>query len=252
MEIKNTVAFVTGAASGLGLATCKVLVEAGARVMAVDLDEARLASEVLPLGDRVRIQKVDVSDEASVKAAVDAAVSEFGSLHVAVNCAGILGPCKTLSKGELFPMDLWSRVIAINLTGTFHVVRYASQAMSRNAPNADGERGVIVNASSGAAWQGQMGQAAYSASKAAVIGMTLPVARDLAQYGIRIVAVAPGLFETAMSSGMPTKVSQNIVDNVILFPHRMGQAPEFAGLVRHIVENAYLNATTISLDAGAR
>lgn len=252
MDIKKTVAFVTGAASGLGLATCKALLEAGAHVMAVDLDKERLASEVLPMGERVRILKVDVADEASVKAAVDAAVAEFGALHVAVNCAGILGPCKTLSKGELFPMNLWNRVIAINLTGTFNVVRHASLAMSQNEPNADGERGVIVNTSSGAAWQGQMGQAAYSASKAAVIGMTLPIARDLAQHGIRVVAVAPGLFETAMSSGMPTKVSQNIVDNVILFPHRMGQAPEFGGLVRHIVENAYLNATTISLDAGVR
>ena len=220
--------------------------------MAVDLDEERLASEVLPMGERVRIQKVDVSDEASVKAGVDAAVAEFGALHVAVNCAGILGPCKTLSKGELFPMDLWNRVIAINLTGTFNVVRYASLAMSQNEPNVDGERGVIVNTSSGAAWQGQVGQAAYSASKAAVIGMTLPVARDLAQHGIRVVAVAPGLFETAMSAGMPTKVSQNIIDNVILFRHRMGQAQEFGGLVRHVVENAYLNATTISLDAGVR
>jgi NAD(P)-dependent dehydrogenase (short-subunit alcohol dehydrogenase family) len=143
-------------------------------------------------------------------------------------------------------------VIAINLTGTFNVVRYASLAMSQNEPNVDGERGVIVNTSSGAAWQGQVGQAAYSASKAAVIGMTLPVARDLAQHGIRVVAVAPGLFETAMSAGMPTKVSQNIIDNVILFPHRMGQAQEFGGLVRHVVENAYLNATTISLDAGVR
>ncbi len=252
MDVKNTIAFVTGAASGLGLATCKALLAAGASVMAVDLDEERLASEVLPMGERVRIQKVDVSDEASVKAGVDAAVAEFGALHVAVNCAGILGPCKTLSKGELFPMDLWNRVIAINLTGTFNVVRYASLAMSQNEPNVDGERGVIVNTSSGAAWQGQVGQAAYSASKAAVIGMTLPVARDLAQHGIRVVAVAPGLFETAMSAGMPTKVSQSIIDNVILFPHRMGQAQEFGGLVRHVVENAYLNATTISLDAGVR
>ncbi|MDW5444200.1 SDR family NAD(P)-dependent oxidoreductase [Polaromonas sp. SM01] len=252
MDIKNTVALVTGAASGLGLATCKALLEAGARVMAVDLDEERLASDVLTLGANVRIQKVDVSDDASVKAAVDAAVAAFGGLHVVVNCAGILGPCKTLSKGELFPMDLWNRVIAINLTGTFNVIRHASLAMSQNEPNEDGERGVIVNTSSGAAWQGQMGQAAYSASKAAVIGMTLPVARDLAQHGIRVVAVAPGLFETAMSSGMPPKVSQHLIDNVILFPKRMGQAPEFGSLVRHIVENAYLNATTLSLDAGVR
>lgn len=252
MDIKNTVALVTGAASGLGLATCKTLIEAGARVMAVDLDEERLARELLPLGKNVRTQKVDVSDDSSVKAAVDATVAAFSALHVAVNCAGTLGPCKTLSKGELFPMDLWNQVIAINLTGTFHVVRHASLAMSQNEPNADGERGVIVNTSSGAAWQGQMGQAAYSASKAAVIGMTLPVARDLAQHGIRVVAVAPGLFETAMSADMPSKVSQNLIDHAILFPHRMGQAPEFGGLVLHIVENAYLNATTISLDAGIR
>ncbi|MGB4926396.1 MAG: SDR family NAD(P)-dependent oxidoreductase [Giesbergeria sp.] len=252
MEIKNTVALVTGAASGLGLATCKALVEAGARVMAVDLDEERLATEVLPLGDNVRIQKVDVSDDANVKSAVDAAVAAFGALHVAINCAGILGPCKTLSKGELFPLELWNRVLAINLTGSFNVVRHASLAMSRNEPNADGERGVIVNTSSGAAWQGQMGQAAYSASKAAVIGMTLPIARDLAQVGVRVVAVAPGLFETGMSAGMPSKVSQHLTENVILFPRRMGQAHEFGSTVRHIVENAYLNATTISLDAGAR
>jgi NAD(P)-dependent dehydrogenase (short-subunit alcohol dehydrogenase family) len=252
MDIKNTVALVTGAASGLGLATCQALVEAGAQVMAVDLDEERLASEVLPMGGNVRIQKVDVSEDASVKSAVDAAVAVFGGLHIAVNCAGILGPCKTLSKGELFPMDLWNRVIAINLTGTFNVVRHASLAMSRNEPTADGERGVIVNTSSGAAWQGQMGQAAYSASKAAVIGMTLPVARDLARHGVRVVAVAPGLFDTGMSAGMPTKVSQHLMDNVILFPRRMGRALEFGAMVRHIVENGYLNATTINLDAGAR
>lgn len=252
MEIKNSVALVTGAASGLGLATCKALLAAGAKVMAVDLDHARLTSEVLPLGPNVRIQTVDVSDDASVQAAVAVALAEFGGLHIAVNCAGILGPCKTLSKGQLFPLELWNRVIGINLTGSFNVIRHASLAMTANAPNADGERGVIVNTASGAAWQGQMGQAAYSASKAAVIGMTLPVARDLAQYGVRVVSIAPGLFETGMSASMPPKVSQNLIDNMILFPNRMGEAPEFAGLVRHIVENPYLNATTINIDGGAR
>lgn len=252
MDIKNTVALVTGAGSGLGLATCKALVEAGAKVVAVDLDEDRLMSEMAPLGDCVRAVKTDVADDASVEAAVALAVDTFGTLHVAVNCAGILGPCKTLSKGELFPLDLWNRVIGVNLTGTFNVIRHAARAMARNSANADGERGVIVNTSSGAAWQGQMGQAAYSASKAAVMGLTLPVARDLAQHGVRVVALAPGLFETGMSAGMPTKVAQNIVENVILFPNRMGQAPEFSALVRHVVENAYLNATTLSIDGGAR
>ncbi len=252
MDIKNTVALVTGAGSGLGLATCKALVDAGAKVVAVDVDDDRLMREMVPLGDSVRALKTDVANDASVKAAVEFAVNTFGALHVAVNCAGILGPCKTLSKGELFPLDLWNRVIGVNLTGTFNVIRHAALAMSQNDANADGERGVIVNTSSGAAWQGQMGQAAYSASKAAVMGLTLPVARDLAQHGVRVVALAPGLFETGMSAGMPTKVAQNIVEKVILFPNRMGQAPEFSALVCHVVENAYLNATTLSIDGGAR
>lgn len=252
MDIKNTVALVTGAGSGLGLATCKALVDAGAKVVAVDVDDDRLMREMVPLGDSVRALKTDVANDASVKAAVEFAVNTFGALHVAVNCAGILGPCKTLSKGELFPLDLWNRVIGVNLTGTFNVIRHAALAMSQNDANADGERGVIVNTSSGAAWQGQMGQAAYSASKAAVMGLTLPVARDLAQHGVRVVALAPGLFETGMSAGMPTKVAQNIIEKVILFPNRMGQTPEFSALVRHVVENAYLNATTLSIDGGAR
>ena len=252
MDIKNTVALVTGAGSGHGLATCKALVDAVAKVVAVDVDDDRLMREMVPLGDSVRALKTDVANDASVKAAVEFAVNTFGALHVAVNCAGILGPCKTLSKGELFPLDLWNRVIGVNLTGTFNVIRHAALAMSQNDANADGERGVIVNTSSGAAWQGQIGQAAYSASKAAVMGLTLPVARDLAQHGVRVVALAPGLFETGMSAGMPTKVAQNIIEKVILFPNRMGQAPEFSALVRHVVENAYLNATTLSIDGGAR
>ena len=252
MQIENKVFLITGAGSGLGAAVARMAVGAGARVALLDVNAAAGQALADELGAAALFIRADVTSASEGAAAVAATLQKFGQIDVAVNCAGILGPCKTLSRGEVFPMDLWNRVIAINLTGTFNVVRYASLAMSKNEPNADGERGVIINTSSGAAWQGQMGQAAYSASKAAVIGMTLPVARDLAQHGIRVVAVAPGLFETAMSSGMPTKVSQNIIDNVILFPHRMGQAPEFGGLVRHIVENAYLNATTISLDAGAR
>ncbi len=252
MNVDDTVALVTGAGSGLGLEVCRALLGAGARVVAIDLDERRLAGEVLPLGSQVRIRKADVAQDADVAAAVDLAVTAFGGLHVAVNCAGILGPCKTLSRGELFPLELWNQVIAVNLTGTFNVIRHASRAMSRNAANDDGERGVIVNTSSGAAWQGQKGQAAYSASKAGVMGLTLPVARDLAAHGIRVVTIAPGLFDTAMSAGMPPALSQRMVDDEILFPHRMGRAGEFAALVRHVVENAYLNATTISIDAGIR
>lgn len=249
MDVKNKVAIVTGAASGLGLATCHALAAAGAKVVGFDLDLTALQTA---LGSEMRGMVVDVADDASVKAGVDAVTELHGEIHVAVNCAGILGPRKTLSKGEIFPSDLWERVIGVNLTGTFNVIRHAALVMSRNEADENGERGVIVNTASGAAWQGQMGQAAYSASKAAVIGMTLPVARDLAEHGIRIAAIAPGLFDTAMASGMPPKVAESLINNMVLFPRRMGQSSEFANLVKHIVENPYINATTISIDGGGR
>ncbi len=248
MKLQNKVAIVTGAASGLGLATCQALAEAGARVVGFDLDQSKLDAA---LGAGIKGIAVDVSNEASVKAGVDAVVAEFGAVHVAVNCAGVLGPCKTISKGELFPTELWNRVIGVNLTGTFNVIRHAALAMTRNEPEDTGERGVIINTSSGAARQGQMGQAAYSASKAAVIGMTLPIARDLAEHGIRVVSIAPGLFESGMSAGMPPKVSDALIDKM-LFPRRMGRASEFAALVGHVIGNAYLNATTFDIDCGTR
>lgn len=253
MELVNKVAIVTGAASGLGMATARALAAGGARVVGFDRDEAKLKSLAAELGAKGLALNIDVTNEDSVREGVRKAVDAFGGLHVAVNCAGVADAAKTLSKGEPFPLAVWNKVIAINLTGTFNVVRFAAQAMAWNAPEGrDGERGVIVNTASGAAWQGQIGQAAYSASKAGVIGLTLPVARDLAPNGIRVVAIAPGLFETSMVAGMPENVSQSIVDRMILYPHRMGQAEEFANLVRHIVENSYLNATTLNLDAGAR
>ncbi|MFD1560735.1 SDR family NAD(P)-dependent oxidoreductase [Paraburkholderia silviterrae] len=248
MNLQDKVAIVTGAASGLGLATCKALAAAGAKVVGFDLDQARLDEA---LGPNLQGIAVDVSNEASVKAGVDRVVQAHGRLHVAVNCAGILGPSKTLSKGELFPTELWNRVLGVNLTGTFNVLRHAALAMSANEPEETGERGVIINTASGAAKQGQMGQAAYSASKAGVVGMTLPIARDLAEYGIRVVSIAPGLFESGMSSGMPPKVSEAIV-NMMLFPRRMGKAPEFAAMVQHVIENAYLNAMTLDIDCGTR
>lgn len=253
MNLTNKIAVVTGAASGLGFATCRALADAGARIAGLDRDEARLQTLKAAIGGDCLVRAVDVADEASVKSAIDATVSQFGALHVAVNCAGVADAAKTVSRGEPFPLATWNKVIGINLTGTMNVIRFAALAMSRNAPEGESEeRGVIVNTSSGAATQGQIGQAAYSASKAGVMGLTLPVARDLAPLGIRVVSIAPGLFETAMVAGMPSNVSQSIIDRMILYPNRMGQPREFAALVRHIAENSYLNATTIAIDAGAR
>lgn len=253
MNLSNKVAIVTGAGSGLGYATSRVLVESGCRVFGVDVNEQNLQKLQAELRDKAATREADVSDEDSAREAVDAAVARFGALHFAINCAGVADAAKTVSKGKPFPAEIWNKVIGINLTGTFNIVRYAALAMINNEPEApQGERGVIVNTASGAAWQGQVGQAAYSASKAGVIGMTLPIARDLASHGIRVVAIAPGMFDTAMASGLPEKVLSGIVDKMILYPNRLGQPEEFAGLVRHIIENSYLNATTINIDAGTR
>ncbi|MGF6780742.1 SDR family NAD(P)-dependent oxidoreductase [Paraburkholderia sp. GAS334] len=248
MNLQNKIAIVTGAASGLGLATCRALAAAGATAVGFDLDQAKLDEA---LGAHIKGVAVDVSDEASVKAGVDAVVNMHGRVHIAVNCAGVLGPCKTISKGQLFPSDLWNRVIGVNLTGTFNVIRHAALAMTANEPEDTGERGVIINTASGAARGGQMGQAAYSASKAAVIGMTTPIARDLAEHGIRVVSISPGLFESGMSAGMPQKVFDGLIEKM-LFPRRMGKASEFAALVQHVIGNAYMNATTLDIECGMR
>lgn len=253
MQLAGKVAIVTGAASGLGRASCVTLTKAGVRIAAFDRDEARLADLCRELGSGAFGRVVDVADETSVSSGVDAVLEAFHAVHIAVNCAGVADAAKTVTKGQPFPLATWNKVIGINLTGTFNIIRFTALAMTRNEPEGtSGERGVIINTASGAASQGQVGQAAYSASKAGVVGLTLPVARDLAEYGIRVVSIAPGLFDTGMVAGMPPKVSQSIVERMILYPNRMGQPDEFAGLVKHIAENAYLNATTISIDAGAR
>jgi NAD(P)-dependent dehydrogenase (short-subunit alcohol dehydrogenase family) len=253
MQLEGKVAIVTGAASGLGREACRTLVASGVRVAGFDRDGGGLTSLADALGKSAIIRELDVADEADVKASIDATLAAFGAIHIAVNCAGVADAAKTVSKGEPFPLATWNKVIAVNLTGTFNIIRFAALAMLANEPDGEsGERGVIVNTASGAASQGQVGQAAYSASKAGVVGLTLPVARDLSEHGIRVVTIAPGLFETPMVAGMPAKVAQSIADRMILFPARMGRPAEFGMLVRHIAENPYINATTISLDAGAR
>lgn len=253
MDLKNRVAVVTGAASGLGRDTALALAAAGARIAALDVDADRLSGLKEELGESCTIATVDVTDEQCVADALDEVTRQFGAINVAVNCAGVEGAARTVSKGKPFPLDLWNRVIAVNLTGSFNVIRLAAARMAQNEPDKDsGERGVIVNTASGAATQGQVGQAAYSASKAGLVGLTLPVARDLAPLGIRVVTISPGVFATPMIAELPEQVARSLVEKTILFPDRMGRPAEFGGLVRHIVENAYFNATTIDLDGGAR
>ncbi|MCQ6281676.1 SDR family NAD(P)-dependent oxidoreductase [Bacillus sp. EB600] len=251
MKIENRVFIITGGASGLGEACSRLFVESGAKVGILDLNEDRGENLARELGGSALFCKTDVSNESSVWESVDDVVKTFGSIHVAVNCAGLIYASKVYSKKGLFPMEMFNKVIQVNLIGTMNVVRYAVREMMKNEPDDNGERGVIVNTSSAAAFGGQLGQAAYSASKAGVVGMTLPIAREIGDYGMRIVSIAPGLFDTQMSSGMPESFKQEVTKH-IPFPKRLGKTAEYASTVRHIVENPYLNGTTIMLDGAAQ
>jgi NAD(P)-dependent dehydrogenase (short-subunit alcohol dehydrogenase family) len=253
VQLMGKVAVVTGAASGLGLETCRALARGGTKIVGLDIAAEMLETLQAELGQACITRVANVADEKSVLCGLNAGLAAFGAINIAVNCAGVADAAKTLSNGKPFPLNVWEKVIAINLTGSFNVIRLVAMHMAQNEPDKDsGERGVIINTASGAATQGQIGQAAYSASKAGVIGMTLPIARDLAAAGIRVVTISPGLFATPLVAHLPEKVVQSLVDKSILFPHRMGEPAEFGELVRHIVQNAYLNATTIDLDGGAR
>lgn len=251
MNISGNTAVVTGGASGLGLATATHLVEQGANVVLVDVNEEQGTAQAEQLGDRARFAAADVRSEDDVQAAVDLAVAQFGSLEIAVNCAGIGPPSRIVSRKGPHPLDLFQRVVEINLFGTFNVIRLAANQMAQQEPQESGERGVIVNTASIAAFDGQIGQAAYSASKGGIVGMTLPIARDLARNAIRIMTIAPGVFATPLVSQLP----QEAIDGLeagIPYPSRMGQPAEFAAMVGHIVGNSYLNGETIRIDGALR
>ena len=251
MDITNKVALITGGASGLGLATAELFIESGAKVMLLDLNEDNAKAAAEKLGSNSSYVIANVTDETSVQAAVDKTIEDLGSLATAVNCAGIGSASKTVGRDGAHPLDYFKLVVDINLIGTFNVLRLAAVAMGNNEPNADGECGVIINTASVAAFDGQMGQAAYSASKGGVVGMTLPIARDLARMGIRINTIAPGIFNTPLMNGAPDTVKNPLIE-MVQFPKRLGHPEDFASLTKHIVENSYLNGETIRLDGGIR
>jgi NAD(P)-dependent dehydrogenase (short-subunit alcohol dehydrogenase family) len=249
MQIRNSIFLVTGGASGLGAATARMAAEAGGKVLIADL-QAELGEKLArEIGGR--FVKTDVSSEAEGKAAVAAAVKEFGGLHVLVNCAGIGTAERTVGKDGPHNLAHFTKVISINLIGSFNMIRLSAAAMIGASPNAAGERGVIVNTASVAAFDGQIGQAAYSASKGGIVGMTLPIAREFARVGIRVMTIAPGTFDTPLLAALPEAARQSLAQQVP-FPSRLGKPAEFAALVRHIFENQMLNGEVIRLDGAIR
>jgi len=249
----NTVrAVVTGGVSGLGFAVAQHLVRNGGKVALFDVNDDKGAAAVAELSDgNVRYFRTDVTDEASVAANIAAAKAFLGGLNVAVNCAGILGAGRVLGRNGAMPLKNFAGTVMVNLVGSFNVAKAAAESMQHNDPGVDGERGVIVNTASVAAYEGQIGQAAYSASKGGVVGMTLPMARELARFGIRVMTVAPGIFWTPMVDGMPEDVQKSLGAS-IPFPSRLGKPEEFADLVAYILGNTYLNGETIRLDGATR
>lgn len=251
MDLKTCVALVTGGASGLGEATLRRLVGAGAKGVIVDLNRERGEALADELGDGVVFVEANVADPEQVQKAVDAA-GELGDLRVAVSCAGIGPAAKTVGRdGSGHDLDMYRKVIEVNLIGTFNVLRLSAAAMAKNEPNEDGERGVVINTASVAAFDGQIGQVAYSSSKGGVVGMTLPAARDLMKLGVRVMTIAPGTFDTPLLAGLPENVREALAAG-IPFPRRLGNPEEYAKLAQHIVENAYLNAEVIRLDGALR
>ncbi len=249
MQLNQVNAVITGGVSGLGLATARRLAAAGAKLVLLDINDK--AGEAVSEELDARYIRTDVTSEDGVKAAIAEAVAAMGGLNVAVNCAGVIGAGRVLGREGPMDLDFFSSVIQINLVDTFNVSKAAAAIMENNAPDDDGQRGVIINTASVAAFEGQIGQAAYSASKGGVVGMTLPIARELARCGVRMVTIAPGIFWTPMVDNMPEQVQESLAAS-IPFPKRLGKPEEFAHTAAHVIENVYLNGTTIRLDGATR
>ncbi|QBC31140.1 3-hydroxyacyl-CoA dehydrogenase [Pandoraea sp. XY-2] len=251
MQIKDRVFLVTGASSGLGAATARMFVDAGAKVVLGDINAEAGARQAEALGDAARFVATDITREDDVQRLVDTAQSAFGRLNGVVNCAGLVMGERILGKHGPHRLDSFARIVNVNLIGTFNVLRIAATAMATGDADAEGERGVVVNTASVAAFDGQIGQAAYAASKGGVAALTLPAARELARVGVRVVTIAPGIFETPMMAGMTPEV-QAALGASVPFPPRLGRPSEYAALVRHIVENVMLNGEVIRLDGALR
>jgi NAD(P)-dependent dehydrogenase (short-subunit alcohol dehydrogenase family) len=251
MQLKDTHAVITGGASGLGLAVANRMVLAGGKATLLDVNEAQGAAAAAALGERATFIATDVTDESAVDGAIDRARERLGAIQAAVNCAGIATPTRLVGKQGPMTGAYFRKMIEINLVGTLLVAKAAAVAMQGNSPNAQGERGIIIMTASVAAFDGQIGQVAYSASKGAIVGMTLPMARDMASSGIRVMTIAPGLFATPMMKGLPQE-AQDSLGKQTPFPPRLGEPDEYAALVAHIFENVMLNGETIRLDGAIR
>lgn len=251
MKVSDCKAVVAGGASGLGEACVRELAGAGAKAAILDLDAEKGRKLAAELGPQVLFVRTDVTGDESVREAIGKTAAAFGGLNTVINCAGIGVACKALTKKGPMPLEEFNRVVQINLVGTFNVIRLALAQMVNNAPDAEGERGVIINTASAAAFDGQVGQPAYSASKAGVVGMTLPLARECAEYGVRVMTIAPGLFDTPMLALLPAPVREAL-GKMVPFPRRLGRPGEYAMLARHIIENPMLNGEVIRLDGAIR
>jgi NAD(P)-dependent dehydrogenase (short-subunit alcohol dehydrogenase family) len=251
MQVQDRTFLITGGSSGLGAACARRLVDSGAHVVIADINEAAGEALAIQLGEQARFVPTDVTQEISVKTAVTTTTSTFNGLHGLINCAGVAIATKVLSSRGMHSLEAFNKVIQVNLVGTFNAIRLAAEIMAQNTPNEGGERGVIINTASVAAFDGQIGQAAYAASKGGIASLTLPLAREFARYGIRVMTIAPGIFDTPMMAGLPEKARLSLGEQVP-FPSRLGDPAEYAALAYHIIENPMLNGEVIRLDGAIR